>query len=116
MPASDYDERTIGAITILREIDECLLNEGARRFMPPALFVAAAIFPCTFSLPFKKGKIAGGRRGAWWIGRSPLPRKREREVANIRWRGVVPSSDQSRRRGLELRVPISECVARLPFA
>jgi hypothetical protein len=43
--ASDYDERAMRAIANLREVDERLLTEGARRFTrAAAVFVAPAIF------------------------------------------------------------------------
>ena len=38
----DYDEHAKRAIAILREVDECLLTEGARRFTSPEVFVANA--------------------------------------------------------------------------
>jgi hypothetical protein len=43
--ASDYDEHVKRAIAILREVDECLLTEDARRFTPPEVFVAGAFLP-----------------------------------------------------------------------
>ena len=41
--ASDYDEHATRAIAILREVDECLLTEGPRRFTRPEVFVAGAV-------------------------------------------------------------------------
>jgi hypothetical protein len=85
------------AIAILREVDECLLTEGPRRFTRPEVFVAAAILPYDGHAADMFGALAR----AWC-----------RKVAQFQERSIPK---QRRLRALELQVPISEGVARPAF-